>query len=77
MKKFYYLYNGRSALNFILKNHLLEKNQEILFPDFAVTFYFKMIIITIIDINFYPIKRNFKISLELIKKKLQRKQELF
>ncbi len=73
MKKFYYLYNGRSALNFILKNHLLEKNQEILFPDFSCDVLFQNDNYNHYRYKFYPIKRNFKISLELIKKKITKK----
>ena len=43
MKKLYYLYNGRSALNAVLDSINLKAIHEILYPEFAcdVLFQFK------------------------------------
>ena len=63
MKKFYYLYNGRSALNFILKNYILEKNQEILFPDFSCDVLFQ-------NDNYNHYRKNFSIEFkDFVKRK--------
>ena len=35
MKKLYYLYNGRSALNVVLDSINLKATHEILYPEFA------------------------------------------
>ena len=35
MKKLYYLYNGRSSLNFLLSNLNLKNKDEILYPNFS------------------------------------------
>ena len=76
MKNFYYLHNGRSALNFILKNVHLKNNQEILYPDFSCDVLFQYDSQNNYKYNFYQIKRDFKISLNLIKKKITKKTKI-
>lgn len=76
MKNFYYLHNGRSALNFILKNVHLKNDQEILYPDFSCDVLFQYDSQNNYKYNFYQIKRDFKISLNLIKKKITKKTKI-
>ncbi len=76
MKNFYYLHNGRSALNFILKNVHLKNDQEILYPDFSCDVLFQYDFQNNYKYNFYQIKRDFKISLNLIKKKITKKTKI-
>ncbi len=75
MKNFYYLHNGRSALNFVLNNYLLKRDEVILYPDFSCDVLFQNNIENF-RYDFYKIKNNFKISLNLIKKKITKKTKI-
>lgn len=76
MKKFIYLYNGRSALNFALKNINLKKNDEILYPEFSCDVIFQFESKNNYNYKFYPIKNNFHISLNKLKSKITKKTKI-
>jgi len=76
MKNFYYLYNGRSALNYVLNNYLLKRDEVILYPDFSCDVLFQNNDLENFKYDFYEIKKDFKISLDLIKKKITKKTKI-
>ena len=75
MKKLYYLYNGRSALNAVLDSINLKAIHEILYPEFAcdVLFQFKK---RNYKYNFYSTNKDFTINKELFKKKISSKTKV-
>ena len=73
MKKFIYLYNGRSALNFALNNICLGNDDEILYPEFSCDVIFQSYPKKNYKYKFYKIKKNFHISVNLLKKKITNK----
>lgn len=75
MKKLFYLYNGRSALNYILNNQELSKDDEILYPNFSCDVLFQYLDKNY-NIKFYDIRKNFKFSEKLIKKKINKKTKI-
>ncbi len=75
MKNFYYLHNGRSALNFVLNNYFLKRDEVILYPDFSCDVLFQNNLKNF-KYDFYKIKNNFKISFSLIKKKITKKTRI-
>lgn len=72
MKKFYYLYNGRSSLNFILSNLNLKKKDEILYPNFSCDVIFQYSKNKKYTKKFYDIKKNFFFKIKSIKKSLSK-----
>lgn len=75
MKKLYYLYNGRSALNVVLDSINLKATHEILYPEFAcdVLFQFKK---KNYKYNFYSTNKDFTINKNLLKKKISIKTKV-
>ena len=69
MKKFYYLSNGRSALNYALDNLNLKKIDEILYPEYSCDVLFQYSKKNIHNYKFYKTKNNFFLSLDQLKKK--------
>ena len=76
MKKFIYLHNGRSAFNFALNNLDLKKDDEILYPEFSCDVIFQFEPKNHYKYKFYPIKKNFHISLKNLKKKITKKTKI-
>lgn len=76
MKKFYYLNNGRSALNYALDSLKLKKNDEILYPEFSCDVLFQYSKKKTYNYKFYKTKDNFFLSLELLKKKITQKTKI-
>jgi len=72
MKKFYYLYNGRSSLNYLLSNLNLKKNDEILYPNFSCDVIFQYSKNKKYSQKFYNIEKNFFFKLKSIKKSLSK-----
>ena len=70
MKNFIYLYNGRSALNFALSNLNLQKDDEILYPEFSCDVIFQFEHKKRYNYKFYQTKENFQLSMNLLKKKI-------
>ena len=70
MKNLFYLYNGRSALNYILNNQELSKDDEILYPNFSCDVLFQYLNKNY-NFKFYDIRKNFKFS-ENVQKRLKR-----
>jgi len=75
MKKLYYLYNGRSALNVVLDSIKIQETHEILYPEFAcdVLFQFKK---KNYKYNFYSTNKDFSINENLLKKKISSKTKV-
>ncbi len=76
MKKFYYLYNGRSALNFALNNIGLKQSDEILYPEYSCDVIFQYNNKKKYNYKFYQTKGNFYFSLNLLKKKITKKTKV-
>jgi len=70
MKKFYYLSNGRSALNYALDNLNLKKIDEILYPEYSCDVLFQHSKKNIYNYKFYKTRNNFFLSLNLLKKEI-------
>ena len=76
MKKFYYLSNGRSALNYALDNLNLKKIDEILYPEYSCDVLFQYSKKNIHNYKFYKTKNNFFLSLDQLKKKITSKTKI-
>ncbi len=76
MKKFYYLENGRSALNYALNNSNLTKDDEILYPEYSCDVLFQYSRKNQYNYSFYKTKNNFFLSLNLLKKKITSKTKV-
>ena len=76
MKNFYYLHNGRSALNCALNYANLESKDEILYPEYSCDVIFQYDNKQKYNYKFYETKKNFFISLKLLKKKITSKTKV-
>lgn len=76
MKKFYYLYNGRSSLNLALANAGLKKKDEILYPEYSCDVIFQYHNKKKYNYKFYQIKDDFNLSFNLLKKKISNKTKV-
>lgn len=76
MKNFYYLHNGRSALNFALNNLNLKDQDEILYPEYSCDVVFQYEKKQSFNYRFYKTKKNFFVSVDFLKKKITSKTKV-
>jgi hypothetical protein len=76
MKNFYYLHNGRSALDLALINLNLKSNDEILYPEYSCDVIFQHNKKRIYNYQFYKTKSNFSISIDYLKERITSKTKV-
>jgi hypothetical protein len=71
MRDFYFFYNGRSALNYVLNSLSLGSNDEVLYPEFSCDVLFQYASKKF-NYKFYKTNKNFFFNIDLIKKKISK-----